>query len=243
MRVPTHCRVLELALVTACWSLPGAQLPLRHYTTADGLANNAVLSIAADSRGFLWFGTAEGLSRFDGFGFANQTQGTGLPHRRVSQVLIGRHGNYWLATPAGLVRFRPDFPQSSADRMLVIRPNGKPEAAYINTLLEDRAGTLWCGTEAGLYSIDDSASRTPRLAEVRIGLPGLGNGDSEVNALAEDAEGALWIGVTDGTLYRRLPDGRVERHPTTERPPFAGITHLRLEPRTQKLFGGSCKST
>ena len=241
MRVPTHCRVLELALVTACWSLPGAQLPLRHYTTADGLANNAVLSIAADSRGFLWFGTAEGLSRFDGFGFANQTQGTGLPHRRVSQVLIGRHGNYWLATPAGLVRFRPDFPQSSADRMLVLRPNGKPEAAYINTLLEDRGGTLWCGTDAGLYAIDDTTSRTPRLAEVRIGLPGLGNGDSEVNALAEDAEGALWIGVTDGTLYRRLPDGRVERHPTTERPPFAGITHL-LADRQGRIWVGRAKS-
>src|SRR6202162_1154484 len=138
MRVPTHCRVLELALVTACWSLPGAQLPLRHYTTADGLANNSVYSIASDSRGFLWFATAEGLSRFDGYGFANQTQGTGLPHRRVTQVLIGRHGNYWLATPAGLVRFRPDLPQSSADRMLVPRANGQPEGAHTYTPLGGR---------------------------------------------------------------------------------------------------------
>ena len=208
MRVATRCRVLELWLFATCWALPGAQLPLRHYSTADGLANNAVFSIASDSRGFLWFATAEGLSRFDGYGFANQTESTGLPHGAVRQVLIGRHGNYWLATPAGLVRFRPDFPQSSADRMLVIRPNGKPEAARINTLLEDRGGTLWCGTDAGLYAIDDTASRTPRLAEVRIGLPGLGNSDAEVNALAQDAEGGLWIGVADGTLYRRPPDGR-----------------------------------
>src|SRR6266852_4939408 len=144
MRVFAHWRVLELALLASCWSLHGAQLPLRRYTTADGLANNTVYSIASDSRGFLWFATAEGLSRFDGYGFANQTESTGLPHRTVSQVLIGRHGNYWLATPAGLLRFRPDLPQSSADRMVVIRPNGKPEAARINTLLEDRGGTLWC---------------------------------------------------------------------------------------------------
>src|SRR5438477_1252681 len=122
MRVFAHYRVLSLTLLATCWSLHGAQLPLRHYTTADGLANNTVLSIASDSRGFLWFATAEGLSRFDGYGFANQTTSTGLPHGSVRQVLIDRHGNYWLAT-SGLVRFRPDLPQSSADRMIVIRPN------------------------------------------------------------------------------------------------------------------------
>src|ERR1022692_3112058 len=132
MRFFAHCRVLSLGMLATCWALPAAQLPLRRYTTADGLANNAVYSIASDARGFLWFATAEGLSRFDGVGFANQTRATGLPHRVVRQVLIGRHGNYWLPTPAGLVRFRPDLPQSSTDRMLVIRPNGKPEAASIS---------------------------------------------------------------------------------------------------------------
>ena len=241
MRASAHRRVLALALLATCWSLHGAQLPLRRYTTADGLANNAVLSIASDSRGFLWFATAEGLSRFDGFGFANQTKGTGLPHRRVRQVLAGRHGNYWLATPAGLVRFRPDLPQSSAGRMLVIRPNGKPEAANIVALLEGRDGTLWCGTNAGLYAIDDNTSPTPRFAEVRIGLPGVGWGASEVSALAEDAEGGIWIGVDDGTLYRRLPGGRVERHPSTLGPPQAQITYL-LADRQGRIWVGRAGS-
>src|SRR5215471_9298044 len=127
-----RCCVLELGCLTTCWTLPGAQLPLRHYSTADGLASNAVYSIASDSRGFLWFATAEGLSRFDGYGFANQTGNTGLPHGRIRQVLIGRRGNYWLATDAGLVRFRPDLPQPSPDRMLVIYPNGRPESSHIS---------------------------------------------------------------------------------------------------------------
>jgi len=87
MRVATRCRVLGLWLLATCWTLRGTQLPLRHYSTADGLANNAVLSIASDSRGFLWFATAEGLSRFDGYGFANQTESTGLP-QLVTSALI-----------------------------------------------------------------------------------------------------------------------------------------------------------
>jgi ligand-binding sensor domain-containing protein/signal transduction histidine kinase len=237
MRLSAHCRVLELALLATCSSLPGAQLPLRHYTTADGLANNRVYSIASDSRGFLWFATAEGLSRFDGYGFANQTENTGLPHGGVGQVLIDRHGNYWLAMSVGLVRFRPDLPQSSRDRMIVIRPGGKPESAHISALLEDRIGTLWCGTDAGLYSLDDTASRTPRLAEVPIGLPGVAWGDSAVSGLAEDTEGALWIGMADGTLYRRPTDLRVERYPSTEKPPRGQITHL-LADRKGRIWVG-----
>ena len=241
MRAFVHCRILGPALLAICWSLYGAQLPLRRYTTADGLANNGVYSIASDSRGFLWFATGEGLSRFDGVGFANQTESAGLPHRLVKQVLIGRHGNYWLATPAGVVRFRPDLPPSSTDRMVVIRPDGKPEAARISVLLEDRGGKLWCGTEAGLYAIDDTASPTLRLAEVRIGLPGVAYGDADVSALAEDAEGGLWIGVNDGTLYRRLPDGGVERYRTTERMPQAQITHL-LADRKGRIWVGRANS-
>src|SRR5450432_1269654 len=132
MRISTRWRTLALGMLATCLLAPGAQLPLRRYSTADGLANNAILSIASDSRGFLWFGTPEGLSRFDGHGFANQSENTGLPARSVRQVLIGRHGNYWLATPSGLIRFRPDLPRSSADRVLVIRPNARPEAARIS---------------------------------------------------------------------------------------------------------------
>jgi ligand-binding sensor domain-containing protein/signal transduction histidine kinase len=226
MLVSTRCRVLGLGVLATCCALPGTQLPLRRYSTADGLPNNSVFHIASDSRGFLWFATAEGLSRFDGYGFAIQS--LGLPHSTVRQVLIDRHRNYWLATPAGLVRFRPDLPRSSADRMIVIRPRGKPASARISALLEDRSGTLWCGTEAGLYAIHDPASRAPQLAEVPIGLPEVGLGDLVVTALAEDAEGGVWIGVAEGALYRRLPNTRVERH-TPDGLPNPEITHLLVD--------------
>ena len=131
MRVSTRCRVLELWLFATCWALPGAQLPLRHYSTADGLAHNAVYSIASDSRGFLWFATAEGSRVLTVTDLRIRPRALDCRIALSDQVLIGRHGNYWLATPAGLVRFRPDLPQSSGDRMIVIRPNGKPESARI----------------------------------------------------------------------------------------------------------------
>src|SRR5215471_8552857 len=232
-----RCCVLKLGCLATCWILPGAQLPLRHYSTTDGLASNAVYSIASDSRGFLWFATAEGLSRFDGYGFANQTERTGLPHGRIRKILIGRHGNYWLATDGGLIRFRPDLPQSSRDRMIVIHPSSKRESPNIWTLLEDRAGTLWCGTDDGLYAIEDTASPAPHPTKIPIGQTRAAGNDVHVRGLTEDLEGAVWIGVTDGTLYRRLRDRRIEQYPPTEAGRGAAIYCVHAD-RTGRIWVG-----
>src|SRR2546430_16339728 len=55
------------------------QLPVRNYTTADGLPRDLVLRIVPDSHGFLWFCTADGLSRFNGYEFTTYGVEQGLP--------------------------------------------------------------------------------------------------------------------------------------------------------------------
>ena len=229
---------LGVFLVTGLW-LHGQQLPLRRYTTAEGLPSNGVYSIASDSRGFLWFATAEGLVRFDGSGFTAPI--AGLPHRLILQVLIGRQGNYWLATPGGLIRFRPDSPLSSADRIVVLRPGSQTDSDDILTLVEDRDGKLWIGTEAGLFRIDDTSRSQPRISEVQLHWTGKAPDRSEVTALAEDAEGAMWIGTGDGTLYRRLTDGTTECYPTTRLPAAAQVTALHVD-RKGRLWVGRASS-
>src|SRR5438105_7379380 len=74
------------------------RLPLKTYTTADGLAHNVINKIVRDSRGFLWFCTEEGLSRFDGYSFTNFGIEQGLPHASVNDILETRGGEYWVAT-------------------------------------------------------------------------------------------------------------------------------------------------
>ena len=70
----TICWILLWALPSIC-----EQLPIRSYTTVDGLPNNRISRIVADSRGFIWFCTGEGLARFDGYGFTNFGVHDGLP--------------------------------------------------------------------------------------------------------------------------------------------------------------------
>src|SRR5712692_9417261 len=105
-------RILEILL---CGSLLmvfaqcvfAERLPLKAYTTADGLAHNEINKIVRDSRGFLWFCTADGLSRFDGYTFTNYSTEQGLPHRNVTDFLETREGEFWMATNGGLARFNP----------------------------------------------------------------------------------------------------------------------------------------
>src|SRR5438067_8099640 len=99
----------SLAVVCAYGVFPlfAAEMPSRVYTSQDGLARDRVSVIKRDSLGYLWFGTAEGLSIFDGYRFTNYTVNDGLPHRVVSDILETRSGEYWIATYGGLCRFDP----------------------------------------------------------------------------------------------------------------------------------------
>src|SRR6266581_5177733 len=72
------------------------RLPIKTYTTADGLARDQASRIVRDSRGLLWFCTVEGLSRFDGYRFTSYGREDGLPHADISDILEDRQGGYWV---------------------------------------------------------------------------------------------------------------------------------------------------
>ena len=100
--------ILSLSLLLAAPAVAiSERLPIKTYTTADGLARDHVGRIVSDSHGFLWFCTDEGLSRFDGYQFTNYTTAQGLPHRIVNDLLETRSGVYWVATGDGICRFNP----------------------------------------------------------------------------------------------------------------------------------------
>src|SRR4029453_7800564 len=81
---------------------------IKAYTTADGLPSTFVQHILQDSRGFLWFSTRDGLSRFDGYRFVTYSTNHGLPVPTINFLLERRDGTYWVATNGGgACRFNP----------------------------------------------------------------------------------------------------------------------------------------
>src|SRR5579864_9136913 len=97
-----------LILLSAFPSLLKSELlPIRTYTIADGLAAQHVDCIVPDSRGFLWFCTPEGLSRFDGYHFVSYGSREGLANRGISALIETRAGEYFVGTARGISRINP----------------------------------------------------------------------------------------------------------------------------------------
>src|SRR5215471_21469576 len=138
-RAPAAC----LMAVLLAFIVSAKRLPIRTYSTADGLARDNVLCIFPDSRGFLWFCTAEGLSRFDGYQFENYGTANGLPDNTITSFVQTRKGTYWLATPAGVCRFDPDAVAGSRFHCRTLKDGTDVRPPIV--LYEDSSGTLWCG--------------------------------------------------------------------------------------------------
>ena len=103
------------------------QLPVRTYTTADGLPRDFVIRIVRDSHGFLWFCTGDGLSRFNGYEFTTYGVEHGLSNPRVNDLIETRSGVYWVATEGGVSRFNPSAfrsQQPQSDKLFTGYPVG-----------------------------------------------------------------------------------------------------------------------
>src|SRR5215468_4911957 len=163
-RKTLHRQFVTLAfwLVGLTSFVAAQQLSLKIYTTADGLASNRISRIVRDSRGYLWFCTENGLSRFDGSRFVNYTIEQGLPDKEVNDLLETRSGAYWIATGNGLVRYNPKglpLPYGKESRQsermfTVYRVGAERITSIIKALYEDRSGTIWIGTWGGLFRLE-----------------------------------------------------------------------------------------
>ncbi len=220
------CLLVVAGLVSA------EQLPIKTYTTADGLPGDSVNQIVRDSRGFLWFCTDEGLSRFDGYQFTNYTTDQGLPNRRVNALLEARDGTYWIATGHGVSRFNPTGAQVFANYL----PGADESSAQVEVLFEDRSGTIWCGTHGGVYQLKAAGSAV-QFQFVDMGMP-IGGDAGTVQAMVVDRQEVLWVGTAASGLYRRSPDGHVEHYLTQQGLPGNRIEAL-LEDRDGRLWVGT----
>ena len=158
---------LLFALLIAASNFPvRAESPsFKIYTTQEGLAHDRINNVVRDSRGFLWFCTSEGLSRFDGARFTNFTTDQGLPHRNVTTFYETRNGTYLIGTSNGVAIFDPngtpyrwnvlekrleqDGPAQPMFRTFL--PSDNRQTNIINAFAEDTDGSLVIGTGSGLF--------------------------------------------------------------------------------------------
>lgn len=160
------------------------QYSLDVRSARDGLPQNTVAGLRQTSDGYLWFGTEEGLVRFDGVSFTVfSTRNTpSFRQNIVETVQESSDKSLWIATLDGLLRKRGDF-------FTAYHAEDGLASESVHALLEEPDGSMWIGTDAGL-----TVWRRDRFGPAhRSELPG-----QVVLSLARSADGSIWIGTDHG---------------------------------------------
>jgi ligand-binding sensor domain-containing protein/signal transduction histidine kinase len=182
-------------------AIQAEQLPIKTYTTADGLAHGTVNSIYQDRKGYIWFSTFEGLSLFDGYSFTNYNQRDGLPPGVVNQVAEDRDGRLWVATNGGIARLLEQAPENGGAKFVRFKIRETTDrvlnlANQVNRMIFDANGRLWCLTDWGLYQAD-SHDEPPQFVTV------IEQHTGSASAALEEADGRLWFGVANQLIEIR----------------------------------------
>ncbi|MCA1623286.1 MAG: histidine kinase [Acidobacteria bacterium] len=228
------CLIIGLLCVSTVYA---ERLPVKTYTVADGLLRDAVYKIKQDSRGFLWFCTTEGVSRFDGYAFTNFTTDDGLPNRYANDFLETKEGAIYIATNGGLARLNPKGLRGSPDNPLftTLLPEN-PKAKSFRVLFEDAGGTIWAGTSDGVYKLNGAG----KLETVALGKPLLSAeiDTLPVSAIIQDRRGALWVGTEKSGLFHLSPSGETRRLSREEDGLSGDWIISLLEDRSGRIWAG-----
>ena len=153
--------------------------------------SGAIGALARASDGGLWAATAGSLVRLHGPSLPPAPPDV-YPSGRVNRLIEDRHGSVWIASAAGLTRYREGGFTTFTSR------DGLPDD-NVTAVFEDREGSLWVGTRGG-----GLAQLTDRTLDTYVGPPSLR--DQQVASLAEDAGGVVWLGSRIGLV--RWQEGR-----------------------------------
>jgi ligand-binding sensor domain-containing protein/signal transduction histidine kinase len=183
---------------------PGARVHFGRIGLDAGLSQSSVMAIIQDNQGFMWFGTEDGLNRYDGAKFKIfrpvEEDPSSISDVWIRTLTLDANGMLWAGTRQGGAN-RYDASTEKFTRYQ--HEDGKADSLSHNnvrTIFSDAQGRLWFGTNIGLDLFD------PKTGGFEHFLPP-DTKELSVQTISQDAQGNLWLGTLYG-LWRFDPQNK-----------------------------------
>ena len=174
-------------------------------TTKDGLSANTVKTILKDRYGVMWFGTEDGLNKFDGTNFTvyrhKPGDSTSLQANEILALHEDKTGNLWIGTSGGSLSLY----DRKKDAFINFPASGGPNSIdnyVIRSICSDYLGNIWIAHFTGINILDPATKRISRFP-LKSGNSGSSSSKYCLN-LFEDKQRQMWIGTNEG-LFRYNP--------------------------------------
>ena len=165
----------------------------KHYHVENGLSNNSVNCSLQDNTGFLWFGTINGLNRFDGYSFRifrhDPQDSTSIGSNFIRCLYQDKNGSLWIGTNKGIYVYEPRsekfnlFSQSNLDE--------------VSDFKEDKSGRLWLVSNSNLFSYDHLTRKIKHYC--------LDSEPGTITSIAITPDSAIWVSTTTAMLKKYSP--------------------------------------
>ncbi len=177
-----------------------------HIGIEEGLLNENVTAILQDSKGFMWFGTFDGLYKYDAYSFTkyqfDSSDPNSLSQNFIYTIFEDKYGTIWVSTFEGLCKF-----DRSTEKFTRYKPS--PDAKFFNpnitAINEDADGMMWVGSASGELCRFNRQTGKFLEENFETNLHDLQGGQASpqggISIIYKDHAGTLWVGNTTG-LHR-----------------------------------------
>ena len=215
MMINSYLRILSKALLTMLvLSFPNGvraqhlQASLSHYSTENGMPSNTISSLASDDYGYIWMGTWNGVSRFDGYNFYNYQTGIasgirGL-HNRVDKITIDQSQNVWLKMYDGKMFVINRQTDCIEDPLRGIGGHEEFVTDYFfDPYVTTSGDVLISYKDMGLYKL--------RLDRTGLKQQLINTSQLQVTCIVEGYHNDIWVGTNEGVRRVDMSNYTIER--------------------------------
>ncbi|MFC2088158.1 two-component regulator propeller domain-containing protein [Calditrichota bacterium] len=189
-------------------------IKFEHITVEHGLSHEKVRCLLQDSQGYMWFGTEDGLNKYDGYKFTiyrhDPDDSTSIGSNYIDDLFEDHSGTLWIGTfTGGLNKFNRE-----KETFTRYKYNRNNQSAIISNDIEqihefryENKDVLWIGTGRGLNKLDVATQEFKYNPHTKKGYP-----YTNIEAMVVDSTGIVWFGTSEGGLHKFDPETKKYTH-------------------------------